>query len=87
MAATSSSVAFNGPASKAIDGKANGGRYDPAVCAHTSQKASWIKLDLGTPRDVTSLQASSIAPPHLYAAEMWRTFIFTCSPGTGCTRK
>ena len=26
---------------------------------------------------------STIAPPPLYNANMWRKFIFTCSPGTG----
>ena len=60
MEATSSSVDYNGPARKAIDGKDNGGIYVNnalGVCAHTLEKrASWIKLDLGASKPVDHVQ-------------------------------
>ena len=51
--ATSSSVAFNGYAEKAVDGKTNNGKYgNPQIpsrlaCSRTNDEPSWIRVDLG----------------------------------------
>ena len=54
--ATSSSVAHGGAASRVVDGKDGGGSWETGTCAHTQQRASWIRLDLGAPKAVSRLE-------------------------------
>ena len=46
ITATSSSVGWNGVASRVIDGNTGAGNFHTAACASTRNTPSWIKLDL-----------------------------------------
>eukprot|EP00497_Spongosphaera_streptacantha_P001770 TRINITY_DN232_c0_g2_i2.p1 TRINITY_DN232_c0_g2~~TRINITY_DN232_c0_g2_i2.p1 ORF type:complete len:527 (-),score=91.36 TRINITY_DN232_c0_g2_i2:457-2037(-) len=52
---TSSSIGWGGVPSRVVDGNHGNGAYKSNTCAHTLEKASWIKVNLGDTADVSSV--------------------------------